>query len=101
MGGKLTECLAAVQRGGEAAGVGVGGNVGGGGVQHGVSDDDGVDDALTGDGAEHHGGLIGRLQAHHLNRGFRALTGRLLVIVARCDQVCCWFLPFCRSPSSL
>lgn len=39
----------------------MGGNVGGGGVQRRVSDDDGVDDALTGDGAEHHAGLIRRL----------------------------------------
>lgn len=54
----LTERLAAVQSGGEATGVGVGRNVGGGGVQHGVSDDDGVDDALTGDGAERHGRLV-------------------------------------------
>lgn len=62
----LTERVTAVQSGGEAAGVGVGRNVGGGGVQHGVSDDDGVDDALTGDGAERHGRLVRRPQRHHL-----------------------------------
>jgi len=44
--------LAAVQRGGEAAGVGVGGDVGGRAVHQRVSDDDRVDDALTGDGVE-------------------------------------------------
>lgn len=54
----FTECLAAVQRGGEAAGVGVAGNVGGRRVQHGVPDHDGVDDTLTGDGGEHRRRLI-------------------------------------------
>lgn len=44
--------MAVVQRGSEAAGVGVGGHVRGRGVQQGVSDDDRVDDALAGDGAE-------------------------------------------------
>lgn len=50
---ELTECLTAVQAGGKAAGVGVGGHVGGRGVQQRVSDDDRVDDALTRDGVEH------------------------------------------------
>lgn len=63
----FTKCLAAVQSGGEAAGVGVGGNVRGWGVQHGVSDNDGVDHALTGDGGEHHGGPVCWLQRHDLN----------------------------------
>lgn len=64
----LTERLTAVQGGGEAAGVGVGGNVGGGGVQQRVPDDHRVDDALTGDGVEHGRGLVCGQQGHDLHR---------------------------------
>lgn len=49
---QLTECVTAVQRGGEAAGVGVGGDVGGRGVPQRVSDHHRVHDALPGDGVE-------------------------------------------------
>lgn len=57
--GSLTERPAVVQRGSEAAGVGVHGHVRGRGVQQGVSDDDGVDDALAGDGVERRRGQVG------------------------------------------
>ena len=55
---ELTEGLTVVHGGGEAAGVGVDGDVGGRRVQQGVSDDDGVDDALPGDGVEHRRGPV-------------------------------------------
>lgn len=57
--GRLTERPAVVQRGSEAAGVGVHGHVRGRGVQQGVSDDHGVDDALAGEGVEHRRGQVG------------------------------------------
>lgn len=49
----LTQGVAAVHRGVEAAGVGVDGHVGGGGVQQRVPDHHREDDALAGEGAEH------------------------------------------------
>lgn len=55
---ELTQSLTAVQGGSKAAGVGVDGDVGGRGVQQWISDDDGVDDALTGDGVEHRHALL-------------------------------------------
>lgn len=57
--GSLTQRLAVVQCGSEAAGVGVHGHVRGRGVQQRVSDDDGVDDALAGDGVERRRGQVG------------------------------------------
>lgn len=63
---ELTECLTAVQGGSKAAGVGVNGNVGGRGAQQRVSDDDRVDDALTGDGVEHGDGQVWWKQRHDL-----------------------------------
>lgn len=49
----LTQGVAAVHGGVEAAGVGVDGHVGGGGVQQGVPDDHREDDALAGERVEH------------------------------------------------
>lgn len=63
---ELTEGLTAVQSGSEAAGVGVDGDVGGRGVQQRISDDDWVDDALTGDGVEHLRAHIWWWQRHEL-----------------------------------
>lgn len=51
-GTSLTQRQAAVQRGREAAGVGVDGDVGGRGVQQGVPHHHREDDALAGDGVE-------------------------------------------------
>lgn len=63
---ELTQCFTAIQSGSEAAGVGVDGDVGGGGVQQRVSDNDRVDDALAGDGVEHRCGHISWRQCHYL-----------------------------------
>lgn len=69
-----TQGSTAVHRGVEAAGVGVDRDVGGWGVQQRVSDNDWVDDALTGDGVEHSLGQVCWGQRHNLQGGEECAT---------------------------
>lgn len=67
----LTEHLAAVQGRGEAAGVGVDGDVGGRGVEQRVPHDHRVDDALTRDGGERRLAQLVGGQSQDLQEGKR------------------------------